>query len=232
VSKKREAFIQAQNAPSTHSKQHYRDLVNKTKASVRADKNRWWRERAEDVQQAANQHKSKAFYHKLRQLNKKFSSTDLGHIKDKNGNLIEDEGAKLERWAEHFHDVFNVQGCVDGDLLSALPVPEAELPISSDEPSKAEVQVAIEQLNDSAPGLDRISARILKAGGAAMVEWLHRVILTVWRSGKCPADWKRAAIVALFKKGDKTVCDNYRGILTHSGENSAHDVRRRHGPPL
>ena len=212
VEAKRQAFIQSQNNPSHESRQRYRDLVNKTKASVRADKNRWWREQAEDVQEDANHHKSKSFYHKLRRLTKGFSCADLGNIKDKHGNLLDDEIAKLDRWAEHFHTVLNVDGCVDESLLDSLPNPAAELHVSVDEPNVGEILYAIKRLNDSAPGLDRISAKMLKAGGIVLAEWLLRVILVVWRSGKCPVDWKRAAIVALFKKGDKTVCDNYRGI--------------------
>ena len=212
VEEKRKAFILSVNHPSPESHQRYRSLVNKTKASVRVDKNRWWREQAEDIQNDANQHRSKSFYHKLRRLTKGFSCADLGHIKDKDGNLLEDEIAKLERWAEHFHGVLNVDGCVDESLLNSLPNPASNLPVAINEPDIGEVLAAIKMLNDSAPGLDRITAKILKAGGIVIAQWLLRVILLVWRSGKCPADWKRAAIIALFKKGDKAVCDNYRGI--------------------
>ena len=212
VAEKKFAFIQSQAHPSDGSRQHYRYLVNKTKASARADKNRWWREQAEDVQRDADQHRSKSFYHKLRRLTKGFSCADLGHIKDKHGNLLDDEVAKLDRWAEHFSGVLNVDSCVDESLLNSLPDPASQLPIVADEPDLNDVIAAIQKLNDSAPGLDRLTAKILKAGGTVIAEWLLRVIRLVWRTGKCPVDWKRAAIVALFKKGDKTVCDNYRGI--------------------
>ena len=35
-----------------------------------------------------------------------------------------------------------------------------------------------------------------------------------------PSDWKRRVISPLFKKGEKSMCDNYRGItlLSHSGK--------------
>ena len=212
VEKKRKAYIQSVSHPSAESHQHYRSLVNKTKASVRVDKNRWWREQAEDVQRDADQHRSKSFYHKLRRLTKGFSCADLGNIRDKDGNMLDDEIAKLDRWAEHFQSVLNVDGNVDEGLLDSLPNPASRLPVDVDEPDIGDVLGAIESLNDSAPGLDRITAKILKAGGMVIAEWLLRVILLVWRSGKCPVDWKRAAIVALFKKGDRSVCDNYRGI--------------------
>ncbi len=212
VDLKQSAFVQSQTLPSRATRRQYRKLVNETKASVRADRSRWWREQAEDIQKDADMHMSKSFYHKLRRLTKGFSSADLGHIKDKEGNLLDDEVAKLNRWAEHFSNVLNVDGCVGESLLDSLPNPAVQLHIVVDEPTLSDVIAAIKVLNDSAPGLDRITTKILKAGDIVIAEWLHRVILLVWRTGKCPVDWKRAAIVALFKKGDKSACDNYRGI--------------------
>jgi hypothetical protein len=38
------------------------------------------------------------------------------------------------------------------------------------------------------------------------------LISKVWRKGAVPKDWRKALIVPLFKKGDPTNIDNYRGI--------------------
>ncbi|KAK3514359.1 hypothetical protein QTP70_015886 [Hemibagrus guttatus] len=35
---------------------------------------------------------------------------------------------------------------------------------------------------------------------------------TAWRSGTVPLDWATGVVVPLFKKGDRRVCSNYRGI--------------------
>ena len=75
------------------------------------------------------------------------------------------------------------------------------------------MEYAINRLrNHKAARVCHITAEILKYGGADMAKWLHRVISVVWQSGNCPQDWKRALIVPLFKKGDRSKCDNYRGI--------------------
>jgi hypothetical protein len=42
--------------------------------------------------------------------------------------------------------------------------------------------------------------------------WIHRVINKIWESEDIPEDWLRAIVVPLFKKGDKSICDNWRGI--------------------
>ncbi|CAN0439336.1 unnamed protein product, partial [Ascophyllum nodosum] len=42
---------------------------------------------------------------------------------------------------------------------------------------------------------------------------LHRLTTFIWRKGKVPQEWKDAVITILHKKGGKTECENYRGIL-------------------
>lgn len=41
-----------------------------------------------------------------------------------------------------------------------------------------------------APGVSNISAKLLQAGGPAMINGLH-VVLTVWQSGTIPPVWKK-----------------------------------------
>jgi len=38
------------------------------------------------------------------------------------------------------------------------------------------------------------------------------MICKIWGDENMPDDWKIGLIVPLFKKGDKTKCENYRGI--------------------
>ena len=50
-----------------------------------------------------------------------------------------------------------------------------------------------------------------------------------YRSESVPLDWQRGVICPLFKKGDKTSCDNYRGItlLSHAGKLYNRIIERR-----
>src|SRR3984885_1473970 len=41
---------------------------------------------------------------------------------------------------------------------------------------------------------------------------LHTLCDKVYQEKKCPADWRKAIIVPIHKKKDKTDCKNYRGI--------------------
>ena len=79
--------------------------------------------------------------------------------------------------------------------------------------SVEEVRECIRKLkNRKAPGICGITGEMLKAGGDVVVQWLHRIFCMAWGSGTVPADWRKAQIVPVHKKGSRTQCKNYRGI--------------------
>jgi hypothetical protein len=41
---------------------------------------------------------------------------------------------------------------------------------------------------------------------------IHKLINSVWNKEELPDQWKESIIVPIHKKGDKTDCNNYRGI--------------------
>ncbi|TWW54863.1 hypothetical protein D4764_0100890 [Takifugu flavidus] len=47
------------------------------------------------------------------------------------------------------------------------------------------------------------------------MSWLTR-LCNIATSGAVPLDWQTGVVVPLFKKGDRRVCSNYRGIILHS----------------
>ena len=66
--------------------------------------------------------------------------------------------------------------------------------------------------NGKAPGLDRISAELLKN----LNEQFHKVFVQffnrILERGDFPEEWAVGIIFLLFKGGDKRNLDNYRGI--------------------
>jgi hypothetical protein len=42
---------------------------------------------------------------------------------------------------------------------------------------------------------------------------IHKLIMLIWNKEELPHQWKESIVVPIYKKGDKTDCSNYRGIL-------------------
>ena len=73
--------------------------------------------------------------------------------------------------------------------------------------------MAIEKLkNYKSPGIDQIPTELIKTGGKIICCEIHKLIISIWNKEELPDEWKESIIVPIYKKGDKTDCNNYRGI--------------------
>ena len=116
----------------------------------------------------------------------------------------------LERWATFYEDLYD-----DPNICDPLPT-TGELPIPSI--TKEEIVSAINRLSTGkSPGIDNIYSEFLKAGGNAMVLILHKLFNLILETGNIPSTFKKALIVVLYKKDDRSECKNYRPIslLSH-----------------
>jgi hypothetical protein len=80
-------------------------------------------------------------------------------------------------------------------------------------PSRLEVEIAIAKLEKyQFPGSDQIMAELIQAVGETLRSGIHKRINSVWNKEEIRDQWKESIIVPVHKKGDKTDCNNYRGI--------------------
>ena len=63
-----------------------------------------------------------------------------------------------------------------------------------------------------APGLDKISRKLLKAAGNCIIESLVYIFNLVLNTGIFPDEMKLAKVTPIYKTGDKADCGNYRPI--------------------
>jgi len=81
------------------------------------------------------------------------------------------------------------------------------------ETSAFEFEFAIAKLkNHKSPGIDQIQAELIKAGVRTICSAIHKLIMSIWNKEVLPEEWKESIIVPIFKKRDKTDCNNYRSI--------------------
>ncbi|KAI3362903.1 hypothetical protein L3Q82_011500, partial [Scortum barcoo] len=111
------------------------------------------------------------------------------------------------RWKKYFEDLLNPTDLPSSEEAEAG---DSEVDLSI---TRAEVtEVVRKLLGGKAPGVDEIHPEYLKSLDVVGLSWLTHLCNIAWRLGTVPLEWQTGVVVPLFKKGDRRVCSNYRGI--------------------
>uniref|UniRef100_A0A8C6S4J5 Reverse transcriptase domain-containing protein n=1 Tax=Neogobius melanostomus TaxID=47308 RepID=A0A8C6S4J5_9GOBI len=146
---------------------------------------------------------SKRFWQTIRRLRRGkqcFTNT----VYSAGGELLTSTGDVVGWWKEYFEDLLNPtvtssdEEAEAGDSEGGSSITQAEV-----------TEVVRKLLGGKAPGADEIRLEYLKSLDVVGLSWLTRLCNIEWRSGTVP--WI-GVVVPLFKKGDRRVCSNYRGI--------------------
>ena len=118
---------------------------------------------------------------------------------------------------QYFSELFNVPTIAEYTNDQEIPVTQVllkEQKRQDKSPSLEEIEEAIRRMKGGkAPGIDDISADIIKAGGRLLSTRLHKLFVEIWEQEETIDDWSTALIIRLFKnKGDKRNCGNYHRI--------------------
>ena len=132
-------------------------------------------------------------------------------IKDPRDGALLTESREIELgWKKYFENLLNVN---DINLRE-----EAVLEFHVEESTETNISLgelleALKKMkNGKASGMDQIPAELIKNMGDIGNEWLLELLLMLWDGQDIPEDWSKDLMCPVFKKGDKTVCSNYRGI--------------------
>ncbi|XDV17602.1 hypothetical protein PO909_023436 [Leuciscus waleckii] len=169
---------------------------------------------------------SKRFWQTVRSL-RRGKQCPTNAVFSGGGQLLTSTGDVIERWKEYFEDLLNP--------TDTFSIEEAEAEGSEVDSSitQAEVSEVVKKLfGGKARGVDEIRPEYLKSLDVAGLSWLTRLCNIAWRSGTVPLDWQTGVVIPLFKKGDRRVCSNYRGItlLSLPGKVYARVLERRTRP--
>ncbi|CAN0164198.1 unnamed protein product [Ectocarpus sp. 4 AP-2014] len=133
----------------------------------------------------------------------------------------------LQRWARFFGTLFNTKSPnLNPDIIEQVtqrPATRATRRLGA-VPDLDQVERATKGLpNWKAPGNDSLPAELLKIDDdeePIALEHLHAILVEVRNGGEIPQEWKDATIIVLYKKGDRSNCNNFRGIslLSHVGK--------------
>ncbi|CAK1597804.1 unnamed protein product [Parnassius mnemosyne] len=180
---------------------------------ARQAKDKWWQEKARQMQWLADTNQLGEFYAEVRHLLGTSSMAKVPLKSTSGGALFKSREEILGRWAEHFNTLLNVDHFVDLDHVRCLP--QQPFALELDEPiSPGEVALAIkQQQNKRAVGVDFIPGELLKYGGGDLYSALWELFVIMWEKEQVPNTFKVSLIRALYKgKGDRSNCNSYRGI--------------------
>jgi len=181
-----------------------RKLTNKT---LRREKRLHEKKKIEEIE--INSYNAKKFFKMTGEVKVGFKP-QTRILVDGTGTMIIDEKQVINQFKEHFEDLLN-RPSIGHDLNPSEDCQTAE--IDTDAPKYEEIENLIKRLkNNKAPGENSIVEELLKKGGTMLVSKIKEVIKTIWRTETIPEEWKTAIICPIFKKGNPTKTENYRGI--------------------
>ena len=177
---------------------------------IRKLKNKWFQQKADEAEKFAKEKNLREFV----TINAVYGPKrrNLHSVRAKNGVLLSSPEDIKERWVEHFEELLNQRTDVDWNILDEFE----QRPILEkfDEPIKLkEVTTTIKNTKlKKSPGPDGVLPEVLVYGGRTRISFLLTIFSLFWTSAKLPSDLIDAIICILFKNGDRSDCDNYRGI--------------------
>ena len=213
IEEKRAALLERHRNPSKKAKAALKAAQGNAQRIARKCANDFWQNLCNSIQTSADLGNSRGMYEGMKRALGP-GATKTAPLKSKNGEIISEPNKQMERWAEHYSELYSKETVVtDAAIESTTPMPimdELDAPPTIEELSKA-----IESLStDKAPGNDGIPPEIIKAGkDSSLIQRLHELLLDCWEEGSVPQDMRDAKIVTLYKnKGDRSDCNNFRGI--------------------
>ena len=162
---------QAKTLPKKkETKNEYSNMNRQVKRSCRANKNEWLEKKGKEAKEAASKNDAKTLYRIIQDLTGKKISSNVP-ITDKNKKAFATAEEQEAPWVEHVKEILN-----QPDLETTYNFDnEIHLPINVniDVITEEETVSAISKMkNNTAAGMDEITAGLLKAGGQTIISTL------------------------------------------------------------
>ena len=212
IEQKRNALAAYKACPSEQNRNLHQAARTKVQQCARRCANNYWLQLSSRIQTAADTGNIKGMYDGIK-LALGPTQKKAAPLKSATGVIIQDRAQQMERWVEHYCELYGRENLVTEEALNAIEC----LPMISEldrEPTLEELSLALDSLaSGKAPEKDGIPAEVLKCCRETLLPELHKILRLCWRQGEVPQDMRDSNIVTLYKnKGDRSDCNKYRGI--------------------
>ncbi|XP_075160302.1 uncharacterized protein LOC142233305 [Haematobia irritans] len=198
------------NAKTLAQREHAR-LDKMVKKSARSDKRNWSNQIALTAQAAADTHRNRDLYKSVRQLTRSSTATSKP-LRSSNGELTSIKEEQIKIWETYYKELLTAPTHPLENICNCSQHEEA-LHFDTSCPNIPEIAQAISSLKShKSPGPDNISPELLKADSSLSAELLQPFVSNFWSTEVLPTEVKEGIITLLPKKGDLSLCKNWRGI--------------------
>ena len=209
---KRRAFLNHKQTPNQVTLNNLKATRKQSREMDRRCANSYWQELCSEIERASAKGDIRAMYDGIKWATGP-TTKKSAHLKSKEGDVIKDKNSQMDRWVEHYLELYSTNNSVSRNVLDNIQQLPA-LTELDDEPSLEELSAAIRALKcGKAPGSDGIPPEVIKRAQSTLLRPLHELLIMCWKEGQFPQTMRDAQIITLFKnKGDRSDCINYRGI--------------------
>lgn len=191
------------------AKTKYERQRRKTKRIIREKKRKFQECVLQEIEENYKTKQVRNLYQNISKERKGYQSQPIFY-KNKDGNIITGEEDVLTRWKEFFKELLNEESPGGYEYISYTSTTQQEEPPP---PSNEEIEEIVRKLkNNKSPGSDGITSELFKYGGYRLNNHLQELLNEIWKKEELPKEWTEAIICPIYKKGDKSECQNYRGI--------------------
>lgn len=191
----------------------YRQSAGKVKCMVRNDRKIYLDSLAAEAEKASSNGNMRGVHEAINQLRgSRIRNTAV--IKDHDGRELTSSEDQLRRWRDFFSCSTSHSTNIDISTcawLSRRRNPCRSIPTAP--PSRQEIIDTLRRLkNNKSAGPDQIAAELMKYGAEPIADALMPILNHIWETNTIPNDWKKGTVVTIPKKGDLSLCRNWRGI--------------------
>ena len=146
------------------------------------------------------QHHQRRFWAKRKSSVKGYQ--EVGKVCDESRQVLSEEEEVTRRLKKYFESLLQGEEAQQIEHRNGIDEEVQAEESRHERVGVEEVRGSIQRLkNRKAPGVCGITAEMPKAGEEVVVQWLHNIIDLAWRSVSIPADWQKALIIPIHKKG-------------------------------
>ncbi|XP_068724161.1 uncharacterized protein [Montipora capricornis] len=176
---KRKAMLAHKQNPCPSTCDALRAARSKAQQTARRCANEYWQNLCPKFQLAADCGHAKGMYEGIKAATVP-TSVKTAPLKPKTGEVITNQSRQVQRWVEHYLELYSTQNIVTDTALNPLP----GLPVIEEldnTPTLEEFSIAIDGLaSGKAPGKDVIPPEVLENGKQSTLKPLDELLCLCW----------------------------------------------------